>query len=98
MYLATNIINKITKAYIYGWGETKLSNVMEKPKKRKKKVLTKKVDSEVNVWNSFKLFFVFSISTDFFIKFGSSSPPFPRNIPKIKIVNNVGKWKNFPIA
>ena len=40
-------------------GETKLSNVMEKPKKRKKKVLTKKVDSEVNVWNSFKLFFVF---------------------------------------
>ena len=91
-------MNKITKAYIYGLGDTNLSNGMEKPKKRKKKVLTKKVDSEVNIWKSFKLFFVFSMSRDFFIKFGNISPPFPRNIPKIKIVNNVGRWKNFPIA
>ena len=91
-------MNKITKAYKYGWIETKLSNVMENPKKRKKKVLTINVDSDVNMWNSCKLFFVSLVSIDFFINLGNSPPPFPRNIPKIKIVKSDGKWKYLPIA
>tara|TARA_X000000368_G_scaffold239245_1_gene188883 strand:+ start:319 stop:513 length:195 start_codon:yes stop_codon:yes gene_type:complete len=64
---------------------------MENPKKRKKKVLTINVDSDVNMWNSCKLFFVSLVSIDFFINPGNSPPPFPRNIPKIKIVKSDGK-------
>ena len=39
---------------IYGSNSTKLLSGMENPKNKKKKVLTKKVDSAVNKWNSWR--------------------------------------------
>ena len=85
---------------IYGSNSRKLSIGIEKPKNKKKKVLTKKVDSAVRRWNSCKSDLpTLSVFIYFFRLLGIRFVKFDRKIPNINISTKDGNLrKSLPIS
>ena len=85
---------------IYGSVSIKLSRGIENPKNKKKKVLTKKVDSAVRRLNSCRSSLpTLSVFTYFLNLSGIRLEKFPRKIPNMNIKTNEGSLRiSFPIS